>query len=174
MRVGDTGFGQYAAIGLVLRWSGARSPMRQRSLTLPLGAQSARGQSRPDAQVRIGRLPQTCHLHSATIHISPLDSEHERATFPCTHEEIRDLPRLSVALDLFQRSQVQILPRLQRIAAAALLSVSPLSSLEDIRGPGRSDRVPVGSQEGARQKRFATVDRRGALGRRVLQSPAEP
>ena len=43
-----------------------------------------------------------------------VDSEADREVSPRKPEEIRDLPSLSVAPDLFQRSQVQILPPLQK------------------------------------------------------------
>ncbi len=61
----------------------------------------------------LGALSQTRHLQSDDLQTRPLDSEVNRKASPREPEEIRDHPRHSVALDLFQRSQVQILPPLQ-------------------------------------------------------------
>jgi hypothetical protein len=88
-------------------------------VTLILGHQSvcpARAQERsnlagappsPAAGGFDGR-PQTGHLQSATTHSAPLDSEADREVSPRKPEEMRDLPSLSAAPDLFQRIPVQI------------------------------------------------------------------
>ena len=50
---------------------------------------------------------------------APLDSKKQRGISPLKPEEIHDLPSQSVAADLIQRSQVQILPPLQRKSRSA-------------------------------------------------------
>jgi hypothetical protein len=75
-------------------------------------------------EVGFERRPQTGHLQSATTRAAPLHSEADREVSPRKTEAIRDLPTLSVAPDLFQRSRVQIPPPLQVRPAAQVFDRS--------------------------------------------------
>ena len=75
-----------------------------------VGAASPGGEAfNPGCEVGFEGRPQTGHLWSAVPRGVPVDSEQDREVSPRKPEEIGDRPSRFVALDLFQRSPVQIL-----------------------------------------------------------------
>lgn len=88
------------------------SPALKRSAHAPAWGVWSRGTCQ--SRRRFDALSQTSHLQSVSIRARALHSEVKRELSPRKPEEIRDHPSRSVALDLFQRSQVHILPPLQR------------------------------------------------------------